>query len=628
MAKGNSKSRSGNQGKVREALRNPTIVLDNLKQNTKIENYKYKRLYRNLYNQNFFLLAYNKIYSNPGNMTKGADGATIDNFTINRIEAIITKLKSKTYIPNPALRTYIEKKNGKLRPLGIQSVDDKLVQEIIREILENIWEDLFLDCSHGFRPNRSCHTALAYVDRNFNGVRWFVEGDIEGFFNNIDHHILIKLLRRRIQDEHFLGLIWKFLKAGYLEDWKFNSTYSGTAQGSIISTILANIYLHELDKYMMEYKILFDKGAMRKRNPIYRKIESKKYRISKKLKTEIALMTSSEILETKQSLRSLEKILVTTPNSDPFDKDYKRLFYTRYADDFIVGIIGSKADALKVKEDIKKYINKQLLLNLSDEKTLITHSKKKIRFLGYDLLVKRNNTPIRDKSGTLRRVHNLQLKLYVTKEVWLKKLIEYEVMHIKQIQNKEIWYPNSRNAIQNNKDINILKQFNSEVRGLYNYYKMACNVSFALHRFNYFMYYSMLKTLSRKYKRSLKQIRIQYDINGKFGIQHNESSKLGALFYYNKGFKTQKNIPTPNNPQYNDLKPKYRFPFGKYSPAYRLRNKSCELCGARNVSVIMHHVRKLTELKANSPWNIKMLENNRKTLASCESCYSLIQLQS
>jgi len=561
-------------------------------------------------------------------MTKGADGNTIDNFTLNRIDAIIAKLKSKEYKPTPALRTYIEKKNGKLRPLGIQSIDDKLVQEIIREILENIWEDLFLDCSHGFRPNRSCHTALAHIDRNYNGVRWFVEGDIEGYFNNIDHHTLMKLLRRRIQDEHFLGLIWKFLKAGYLEDWKLNATYSGTAQGSIISPILANIYLHEFDRYMMDYKKQFDKGTRRKRNPIYRKLESQKYQLSKKLKSERELLTVSEILDLKQLLHGLEKSMVETPNSEPFDKDYRRLCYTRYADDFIVGIIGSKIDALKVKEDIKNFIDVQLHLNLSEEKTLITHSNKKVRFLGYDLLVKRNNTPIRDKSGILRRAHNYQLKLYVPKEAWVKKLLEYEVMHIKQYQGKEIWKPNSRKAIQNNKDINILKQFNSEVRGLYNYYKMACNVSYALHRFNYFMYYSMLRTLSKKYKRSVKQIRVQYDINGNFGIENNESSKTKTLFYYDKGFKTQKNIPTPHNPQFNDLKPMYRFPFGKYSPAYRLKNNNCELCGARNIAVVMHHVRKLTELKANSPWNIKMLETNRKTLATCEACYSLIQLQS
>ncbi len=203
--------------------------MNTLRQYSKIESYGFKRLYRNLYNQNFFLLAYNNIYSNPGNMTKGVDGRTLDGFTMDRIENIIKQLRDKSYKPNPAKRIYIKKKNGKLRPLRIPSIDDKLVQEIIREILETIWEDTFLDCSHGFRANHSCHTALDSINKKFNGTRWFVEGDIEGFFNNIDHHILMKLLSIRIHDEHFLGLIWKFLKAGYLEDWKYNMTLSGTA---------------------------------------------------------------------------------------------------------------------------------------------------------------------------------------------------------------------------------------------------------------------------------------------------------------------------------------------------------------------------------------------------------------
>lgn len=160
-------------------MRSPTIVLNSLRQYSKTKSYKFKRLYRNLYNQNFFLLAYNNIYSNPGNMTKGVDGRTLDGFTTNRIDIIIAQLKDKSYKPNPAKRTYIKKKNGKLRPLGIPSIEDKLVQEILREILENIWEEAFLDCSHGFRTNRSCHTALSSIDKNFNGTRWFVEGDIE-----------------------------------------------------------------------------------------------------------------------------------------------------------------------------------------------------------------------------------------------------------------------------------------------------------------------------------------------------------------------------------------------------------------------------------------------------------------
>lgn len=157
---------------------------------------------------------------------------------------MILSLKNFSYQPNPARRTYIAKAGNpkKKRPLGVPSFNDKLLQEVIRMILESIYEDTFSIHSHGFRPKRSCHTALTEVQKRFKGVKWFVEGDIKGCFDNIDHHVLVDILRRRIKDEHFLGLIWKFLKAGYVEDWKYHNTYSGTPQGSIISPILANVY--------------------------------------------------------------------------------------------------------------------------------------------------------------------------------------------------------------------------------------------------------------------------------------------------------------------------------------------------------------------------------------------------
>ncbi len=139
--------------------------------------------------------------------------------SMKRIEALIQKLKDFSYQPKPARRTYIPKANGKTRPLGIPSFDDKLVQEVVRMILESIYEPTFLITSHGFRPKRSCHTALQYIKRNYTGVKWFVEGDIKGCFDHVDHHVLVQILRRRIADEHFIGLIWKFLKAGYMENW-------------------------------------------------------------------------------------------------------------------------------------------------------------------------------------------------------------------------------------------------------------------------------------------------------------------------------------------------------------------------------------------------------------------------
>ena len=182
-------------------MRSPKVILENLQKHSKEESYKYERLYRNLYNEDFYLQALQNIYSNKGAMTPGIDGLTLDGYGKERVERIIRAVKNHSYQPNPVRRQYIKKKNGKLRPLGISSSDDKLVEEVIKMILESIYDTTFSHYSHGFRPNRSCHTALLQLQHNFTGVKWFVEGDIKSYFDTIDHHILVSILRKRINDE-------------------------------------------------------------------------------------------------------------------------------------------------------------------------------------------------------------------------------------------------------------------------------------------------------------------------------------------------------------------------------------------------------------------------------------------
>lgn len=220
-------------------MRNPETILKSLFAHSNEIHYKYERLYRILFNEQMFYVAYQRIYANPGNMTPGSDGQTIDQMSIERIGKLIVSLKDESYHPTPSRRVYIPKKHGKKRPLGIPSVEDKLVQEVVHMVLEAIYEGQFENTSHGFRPRRSCHTALTYIQHQFTGAKWFIEGDIKGFFDNIDHQVLIGILRERISDERFLRLIWKFLKAGYVEDFAFHNTYSGTPQGGIISPIAA-----------------------------------------------------------------------------------------------------------------------------------------------------------------------------------------------------------------------------------------------------------------------------------------------------------------------------------------------------------------------------------------------------
>ena len=210
----------------------------------------FQRLYRNLYNADMFKVAYAGIYSHEGNMTPGTDGKTIDGFSLELVEELISELRQEKYYPKPVRRTYIPKKDGRKRPLGIPSFRDKLVQEVVRMILEAIYDPTFSESSHAYRPGRSCHTALHQIKTTGRGTSWVIEGDIEGFFDNIDHEILTSLLKKKIDDGRFIELIRRFLKAGYMEFKEVHRTLSGTPQGGISSPILANIYLHELDTFM------------------------------------------------------------------------------------------------------------------------------------------------------------------------------------------------------------------------------------------------------------------------------------------------------------------------------------------------------------------------------------------
>ena len=252
-----------------------------------------------------------------------------------------------------------------MRPLGIPAIDDKLVQEVVRMILNAVYEGHFDATSHGFRPHRSCHTALEYVKKTFTGAKWFIEGDIKGFFDNISHDIMIKILRERIADERFLRLIRKFLNAGYIEEWDFHKTYSGTPQGGIISPVLANIYLDRFDKYVRGYIQTFDKGKLKERNPESKKMERRKQKLVKKLEKETDSGKRTELVKT---IKEIVKRRNSIPSGNEMDGNYRRLKYVRYADDWLVGVIGSKEDCKRIKEDFKNYLNEELKLELSDEK--------------------------------------------------------------------------------------------------------------------------------------------------------------------------------------------------------------------------------------------------------------------
>ena len=550
-------------------------------------------------------------------MTPGTDGKTIDQMSIQRIESLIASLKNETYQPNPAKRVYIPKKNGKKRPLGIPSFEDKLVQEAVRMILEAIYEGYFEYTSHGFRPFKSCHTALSSIQKRFVGAKWFIEGDIKGFFDNIDHSVLISILEERINDIRFIRLIRKFLKAGYVEHWQFNHTYSGTPQGGIISPILANIYLDKFDKFMNEYAKRFDKGNKRRVNPAYNSICNKRNSLKRKLNAETDV-EKREILISQ--IRNMRTEMQQLPYGNDMDEHYRRLKYVRYADDFLIGVIGSKSDCEAIKVDLKKYMQEQLKLELSEEKTLITNAQDKAKFLGYEIYVQRSESKVKNSPGRTNRMFNGNVRLHVPTEIAREKLIAMNAMVIKQVNGKEVWWAESRGFLTSMKEEDIIARYNLEIRGFYNYYSIANNISAVGDTFGCIMKRSCIKTLAHKHNSTMRKEWKRYREGQNFVVRfRDKEGQERCRVLYNEGFKRK---PVNDYAECDHIPNTFFLP--QASLVERLKVGVCELCGNK-APLTMHHVRTLSKLKADTEWNKLMLKKGRKTLVVCKKCNTLIQ---
>ena len=598
-------------------MRSPERVLNSLNEHSKDSSYKFERLYRILFNEELFYVAYQKIASNGGSTTKGSDSRSIDEMSLARIETLIASLKDESYQPHPSRRVHIPKKNGKTRPLGIPAFEDKLVQEVVRMILEAIYEGHFETTSHGFRPKRSCHTALLHIQKTFSGAKWFIEGDIKGFFDNIDHDVLVGILRERISDDRFIRLIRKFLKAGYVEDWTFHNTYSGMPQGGIVSPILANIYLDKLDKYVKEYIRHFDMGTKRRPGKESNDLANERKRTVRKLKK---IKDGTEKAALVARLKAIEQERAAFPSGDEMDGSYRRLKYIRYADDFILGVIGSKEDALRIKEDIKSFLSESLALELSEEKTLITHTGKSAKFLGYEITVTRNNHQRRDVQGRLRRTYGKRVRLNVSMATLRDKLLEYGAMEIKLRNGKEIWKPKCRSGLIFNDDLEILDRYNRETVGFCNYYLIANNCV-VLHNFRYIMEYSMYKTFAGKYRSTVRKINKKYRLNKLFTVKYEQKGVIKSRTFYKTSFKRR---TTAFNGSC-DIEPYSIADVSRTNLTDRLKAEKCELCGATG-KLIMHHVRNLKDLKGKESWKRLMSARKRKTIALCPSCHRLRHL--
>jgi len=593
----------------------PTIeILENIRKNSERDKDEvFTRLYRYLLRPDIYYVAYKNLYANSGVATKGVDNDTIDGFCENKVKNIINSLTDETYTPKPARRTYIKKANGKMRPLGIPSFTDKLIQEVLRMILEAIYEPVFLDCSHGFRANRSCHTALKRLRNHFTGTRWFVEGDIEKCFDTINHSKLIECINVKIKDARLIKLIWKLLKAGYVENWKHHKTHSGSPQGGICSPIFANIYLHELDKFVTNLQENFERRETHRKSKDYNEIRNRIEITKRKINNSYGKARTELITEKKK----LQKEILKIPCKIQTDK---RLHYIRYADDFIIGISGNKEDCQLIKQQLSEFIGNTMRMKLSDEKTLITHSNTKARFLGYDIRIRRDGRIKRaGMNKFLKRTLNNTTELTIPfKDKIMKFLFDNKI--IKQKQSGEI-IPIHRSKLLNCKDIEIISIFNAELRGICNYYSIASNFN-KLDYFSYLMEYSCLLTLSAKHGSTISKILSKYkDGKGKWSIPYR--TKTGWKCCYFADFMECKN----KNIYSSDTKIEYteRKLTSRNSFESRLARKYCELCKTRIADKFeIHHVPKLKDLNGKEEWEQVMLKKRRKTLVVCENCHKSI----
>lgn len=368
---------------------------------------------------------------------------------------------------------------------------------------------------------------------------------------------------------------------------------------------------------MAEYAAKFDRNARKEVNPQYRHYQRKKERAKKALKSAVSLEERKLLVE---QIRKYDNLMLQTPAKNDMDCNYKRLKYVRYADDFLCGVIGSKEDAMTIKSDIKDFISDKLKLELSDEKTLITHSETPAKFLGFHIRNRKCMETKRDSLGRKKRSRNKTVEIKIPKDTVKKKLLAYDVVEIKKHNGKEIWKPKARPELNFNDDLEILRRYNSEIRGLYNYFGIAVNCAAQLSNFGYIMEYSMYKTFAAKYRSKVKKICKKYKHNGIFCVKYqNNAGKQKEEYFYKGGFKRQK----PSKDNKIDILPKFIMHTSTTSLMDRLKAEKCELCGAKG-HLEMHHVRKLKNLQNKEPWERHMIARKRKTIALCGTCHKKI----
>jgi len=442
---------------------------------------------------------------------------------------------------------------------------------------------------------------LLEITHGWHGTTWFIEGDITNCFGSLDHSVLLSTLAEKIRDGRFLRLIGGLLQAGYLEDWRYHATLSGCPQGGIASPVLSNVYLDRLDRFI-EQDILpaHNRGARRTPYRPYMRLWQQAWRLEQQGEREAG--------------RELRRQMKAMPSRDPGDPGYRRLKYCRYADDWVLGFTGPRREAEEVKDEIGRFLREKLKLELSPAKTLITHGRTQAaRFLGYEMVVMHADDK-RDHRG--HRSINAGIGLKVPADVIRAKCAPY--LH----RGK----PVHRTERTIDADFSIVAQYQSEFRGVAEYYRLAFN-RHRLGRLKYVMEQSLTKTLAHKYRISVPQVYRRYravldtEHGPRRGLQVtvDRDGKPPLVAQWGGISLARDTTPRPLNDD------PARVWSARSEIVQRLLADECELCGSRQ-QVEVHHIRALKDLsrkgQGNPPeWARRMAARRRKTLVVCRACH-------
>jgi group II intron reverse transcriptase/maturase len=569
------------------------------------------RVYRCLFSEDLFLAAYDKIARNQGALTPGTEDDTADGMNLERIRRIIEELRHERFRFRPSRRIQTPKKSGGSRPLSIPNFTEKLVQEALRMLLEAYYEPRFCDSSHGFRPGRGCHTALATIKQKFQGTVWFVEGDIRGCFDNISHDVLMDILSKDIHDGRLLNLIRMCLEAGYVEDWQYNRTYSGAPQGGIVSPLLSNIYLHKLDEFIEKELVpQYTRGERRAPNLEY-------YRLGYHIKCARQRGDAEKVRELEQQRR-------TMPSQDVHDPNFRRLKYVRYADDFLLGLIGSKSEAEAIKAAVGTFLRDKLYLEMSESKTLITHARTEyVRFLGYAISVYHSDDKLSPRTGTpvKTRSANGVIRLGIP-----HGLVD-EIAKRYQRNGKPI----HEAGLLCYSDAQIIDVYQRRFRGLAQYYKYAVDRC-RLGKLKHVMETALTKTLANKFRTSVARIYRKYKSTRVVGgytyktLQVEVSTRRGTRYIY-WGAIPLRVVKPGDEPIDDNIGRRNVALSSRTDLIQRLQAGKCEICGFEGKCDV-HHIRKLSDLKKRwkgrkekPEWVKRMIALQRKTLVVCPECH-------